>query len=98
MQSKSDNIEVMTYKNANEVIKEIFESLLSRYQIGLKTSMKESHFIFDLIQLLFYKYREVNLKCGESYLVSPSWIKNKKATINPKIKMIDIFNMQQRLH
>ena len=41
MHSKSDN--------ANEVIKEIFESLLSRYQIGLETSMKGSDFIFDLI-------------------------------------------------
>ena len=27
-------------RNANKVIKEIFESLLSRYQIGLETSMK----------------------------------------------------------
>ena len=49
MHSKSDNIEVITYDNANEVIKEIFESLLSRYQIGLETSMKGSDFIFDLI-------------------------------------------------
>ena len=32
MHSKGDNIEVMTYYNANEVTKEIFESLLSRYQ------------------------------------------------------------------
>ena len=27
-------------RNANKVIKEIFESLFSRYQIGLETSMK----------------------------------------------------------
>ena len=33
--SKSDNIGIMTYDNANEVIKEIFQSLLSRYQNGL---------------------------------------------------------------
>ena len=35
MHSKSDNI-VMNYSNANEVIKEIFELVLSRYQIGLE--------------------------------------------------------------
>ena len=52
MHSKSDNIEVMTYDNANEVIQEIFESLLSKYQIGLETPMKESNFIFDLVELL----------------------------------------------
>ena len=34
----------MTYHNANEVIKEIFELLLSRYQIGLETSMRGSDF------------------------------------------------------
>ena len=30
MHSKSDNIEIMTYDSTNEVIEEIFESLLSR--------------------------------------------------------------------
>ena len=36
----------MTYTNANE---KIFESLLSKYQISLKSSRKESDFIFDLV-------------------------------------------------
>ena len=44
---KSDNIEVMANDNANEVIREIFESLLSRYQIGLETSMNENKFKFE---------------------------------------------------
>ena len=43
--SKSDNKEVMTYDNENKVIKEILESLLSRNQIGLETSMKGSNLI-----------------------------------------------------
>ena len=37
MYSKSDNIEVMVYDKADEVIEEIFESFLSRYQIRLET-------------------------------------------------------------
>ena len=49
MHSKSDNIEVMTYDNANKVIEEIFESLLSRSQIGLETLLKGSDFIFDAV-------------------------------------------------
>ena len=53
MHLRSENIEVITYDNANEVIEEVFESLLSRYQIGLETSMKESNFIFDSVQLLY---------------------------------------------
>ena len=44
--SKSDNKEVMTYDNANKVIEEIFESPLSRCQIGLETSIRGSDFIF----------------------------------------------------
>ena len=44
MHSKSDNIEFMRYDNENEVVNKRFEPPLSRYQIGLKTSMKESDF------------------------------------------------------
>ena len=37
MYSKSRNIEFMPDDNANEVVNELFEKLLSRYQIGLET-------------------------------------------------------------
>ena len=36
MHSKSDNIEIMIYGKADEVIEKHFDSLLNRYQIGLK--------------------------------------------------------------
>ena len=49
----------MTYENVNEVIKEIFESLLFSYQIGLETSMKGSDFIFDGVSLLYYKCHKI---------------------------------------
>ena len=42
----------MTYDNANEIIKEIFESPLSRNEIGLETSMKGSD--FTLMVLVYY--------------------------------------------
>ena len=32
----------MSYNNRNETVKRLFESLLSRYQIGLETSMRVS--------------------------------------------------------
>ena len=37
MHSKSNNIEFMLYDNANKVVNELFESLLSKYQIDLET-------------------------------------------------------------
>ena len=52
MRSKSDNIEIMISDKADEVIEELFQSLLSRYQIGLETSMRVSDFIFDFIIVL----------------------------------------------
>ena len=45
----------MSHDKADDVIKELFESLLSRYQIGLETSMNGSDFIFDCVNLLYYK-------------------------------------------
>ena len=60
MHSKSDNIEVVIYDNANEVIEKIFESLLSRYQIVIEASKKRSDFIFDGVNLLYYKCHKIN--------------------------------------
>ena len=97
MLSKSDNIEFMSYDNTNEVVNELFESVLSRYQIGLETSMRGSNFILDSVQLLYYKYRKINFKRGGSYINSPDWIKKKKATINPKnafSMFINVFSMR----
>ena len=48
MHSKSGNTEIVTYDIGNEVIKELFESLLKGHQIGLETSMNGSDFVFVL--------------------------------------------------
>ena len=39
----------------DEIIKELFQSLLQRYQEGLEESMKGSEFFFDSVDLLEYK-------------------------------------------
>ena len=49
--SKSDNVEMMINYEDDEVIEELFQSLLSSYQIGLETSMKGSEFIFDWVHV-----------------------------------------------
>ena len=51
MQLKSDNIEIMLNDKADHVIEKLLESLLSRYQSGLETSMKGSEFVFDCVCL-----------------------------------------------
>ena len=80
---KSDNIEIMIHDQADEVIEELFQSLVSTYHIGQETSMKGSDFIFDCDHLLYHKCQKINFKCDGSYINSPVWIKSKKETINP---------------
>ena len=62
MHSKSKNIEFMPYDNANEVVNDLLESLLSRYQIGLETSMRGRDFTSDSVQMLCYKCHKINFK------------------------------------
>ena len=46
--------------------------------------MRGSEFVPDSIHLLYYHLQKVGLKRSGSYIDSPEWLKNKKATINPK--------------
>ena len=48
-----------------------------------KHQMKEevSH---ESVALLYYYFQKVDIRRGESYIMSPNWIVSKKATINPK--------------
>ena len=46
--------------------------------------MRGSDFIFELVQLFYYKSHNINFKGGGSYIYSLAWIKKEKATINPK--------------
>ena len=46
--------------------------------------MRGSKFVPDSIDLLQYHLQKVGLKRSGSYIDSLEWLKNKKATINPK--------------
>ena len=74
--TKRDNIEILMSSETDEIIEELFERLLQRFQEGLEESMRGSEVIFDSVKLI--------LSLGGSYIDSPEWLKNKKATINPK--------------
>ena len=41
-------------------------------------------FIFDSVNLLYYKFHKTILNRDGSYIDSPQWLKNKKATTDPK--------------
>ena len=59
MHAKSDNVELVSYK-VNDIVDKLFESLCSRYQVNLETSMERRHFVFKSVELLFCKYPRIN--------------------------------------
>ena len=79
----SDNIEIMMGIETDDTIDELFKSLLQEYQKDLEKSMNGSEFVRDSVDLLYYHLHRISLKRGESYVDSPEWLKNKKATIKP---------------
>ena len=46
-------MEIMINDKEDEVIEELIQSLLNRYQMELTTSMRGSDFIFDYVHLLY---------------------------------------------
>ena len=54
MHTKSNNVEIMIGSETDEIIEELFISILQRYQEGLEESMRGSEFIFDSADALYY--------------------------------------------
>ena len=52
MQPKSDNKKLIFHNDANKVVDELFDSLISRYQGNLESSMKGSEFIFSSLKMI----------------------------------------------
>ena len=92
MHSKSDNIEIMINDEADEVIKELFDSLKNRYQNNLQW-IEGSDFVFDYVHLLYYKYHKVNLNRGRSYIDFTDRTKTKKQQEISSIKRQPMFSI-----
>ena len=84
MDTKSDNIEIMSGIETSDAINELFKSFFKRYQEGLHTKMKGSSFAFERVDLLEHHFHKIRLNRGSSYIKSPKWIKNKGVTMNSK--------------
>ena len=74
----SDNIKFTSYSEVTEIVNELFKPLRWKYQENLEASMKESDFVFDSVQVMYYKCHKVNFERGGSYVDFSGWIKQKK--------------------
>ena len=93
MHTKSNNVEIMIGSDTNEIIKDLFESFLQKYQEGLEESMRGSKFVHDSVDVLYYNHNKVSFSRGGSNIDSPKWVKNIRATINPQNKKDDMFSI-----
>ena len=92
--ARSDNEEIRLGNETNDIINRLIESFLSNYQNEEKILRNGSNFVFESVDLLAYYIHKTNLKIGKSCKKSPKWILNKRATINPKNKEINVFSIQ----
>ena len=81
MYSKSDNFEIMMGFNTYEIIRNLFNSILRRYQGGLQVSMRGIEVVFDYVESLNYIFHKIDMKRSGSYIETPDWIKKKKANV-----------------
>ena len=79
----------MIGSDTNEIIEDLFKSLLQRYQENLEEKMRGSEFGFDGVNALYYDLNKTSLNRGGSHMESQKWISAKRATINPKNKKDD---------
>ena len=62
MHTKSDDIGIMLVSETNDIITELFDSLLQKYQEGLEESIRGSEFNFNSVNLLYYHLQKISLK------------------------------------
>ena len=84
MHTRNANEMLMNGSDTDEIIKELFKSLLQRYQENLQEKMRGSDFAFDGANFLYYDFNKISISKGGSYIDSPKWLKDKKSTIDKK--------------
>ena len=84
MHTRSVNEEFMNGSDTDEIIKELFKSLLQRDQENLQEKMRGSDFAFDGINFLYYDFNKISISRGGSYIDFSKWLKDIKSTINKK--------------
>ena len=80
----SDNEEIRLGDETDDIVRSFINSFLNNYQNEDEILRNGSNFVFESVDLLTYYISKISLKRGKSYIKSPKWLVNKRATINPK--------------
>ena len=64
MYTRSDNIEIMFGDDNDDIIEQLFESLLKIYEENFQNKMRGSEFEFDGVNFLYYDFNKANINRG----------------------------------
>ena len=81
--TKSDNIKCLPSSNTDDILDKLLTSLYEKYNEDKQLCHTSSSFIYESVEELNIHFHKIDLQRGASYIATPDWIKNKKATINP---------------
>ena len=82
--TKSENIKCLPSSNTDDMLNKLLASLYEKCQEDIILCHTSSSFIYETVEELNIHFNKIDLQPGASYIPTPNWIKNKKATINPK--------------
>ena len=72
-QAKSKNVEIIMGSETDEIIVDLLDSFLQKYQEELEESLRGSEFVYDSVDALYYNLNKVSLSRVGSYIDSPKW-------------------------
>ena len=78
MYTRSDNVEIMFGDVNDNIIEQLIESLLQKYEGSLQNKMRGSEFEFDGVNFLYYDFNKTSINRSGSYIDSSKWLKNQK--------------------
>ena len=64
MYTKIDNIEIMLGDDNDDIIEQLFESLLQKYEENFQNKIKGLEFEFDGVNFLYYNFNKTTLNRG----------------------------------
>ena len=82
--SRSDHVICLPSSNTSDIINQLLASLHEKYQENLRLSHASSSFTYESVEESNIHFNKIDLRRGATYIETPKWLKNKKATINPK--------------
>ena len=81
---KSKNIECHPSDNSEDILNQLFDSLLKYFNDKLLICRTDSSYVFESVEGISIHFHKIDLRRGSSYIPTPEWLENKKAAINPK--------------